>query len=119
MSIWGPEIKKEEKDKVDLLPAANLRADASGQVYIPRGTKFYWDHDRLGWHEWIHMPPGQTHDIITIVHEATRDSTLNKEWTDLAENRVLKKGDVLTFIFTHRKWGLINELHNRDTSVSS
>lgn len=111
MSIWGPKWKIKEVEKVKITYAGTLRDNGSGQVNLPKGTQFYYDYDG-SWHEKIHLPPGEPHNIISIVHEATADSVIRKNWTDLKQDMVLKRGDVVTFIFTWRTWSRISHVHN-------
>lgn len=118
MSIWGPdrETAVEEKKSIEPTYASNLKSQRHGEggryVWLPKECRLYYDAD-WGWHEKIWLPEGETHKLITIAHEATQDSIVLKDWTDMAQHLTLKKGDVATFLFTWRKWSLISHFNNQ------
>ena len=118
MSIWGPNRKiGEEKKGIKPTYASNLKSQSfqgvvGKVVWLPKECRLYLDFDG-GWHEKILLPEGEIHKLITIAHEATRDSVILNTWTDMAQDLTLKKGDVVTFLFTWRKWSRISHFRNQ------
>ena len=121
MSIWGPnhetiEKTTEETKSIKPMAAQTFKSyqhqDGGRFVFLPKECRLYVD-GHGGWHEKIWLPEGETHKLITIVHEAIQDTIILKDWTDMDQHLTLKKGDVATFLFTWRKWSLISHFNNQ------